>query len=515
MGREKTLSQSKLQHMYKIFIFIWLLLFLGFRFFIGKSLDGDVAITSFYSCDALGIPQDYFPKKTRAYFNVSIRNFSQDPKNISMYLTIQDEMGVPIGVDQRDATIDGDSSAYYIMSAFIPRWAFVGIATAEVSLHVDGVPVDVKSTNFYIGPEDLTPPIINILSPENTTYSKDSVSLVFTVNERTTWIGYSLNNQENVTITGNTTLSIQDNGSYNIKVYANDTSSNTGFSQTVYFTMLIIHDIAIINVQFSSVQAFMGEKVNITVIVQNEGTMTETFNVTAYANTSIIETLVITELSPNKQATIIFVWNTTSWAEGTYSIIAHATPVMRETDTLDNTYAGGIIEILSRPDIRVINVKLSKTIAAKDHSISINVTVENQGERVETFNLSVYANTTRILTELITLAGGNSNIIVTFIWNVTGIPKGNYSISAIAEPLPGEIDLADNIVEEGFVVVSCLGDLNGDYVTDVVDYVLLKLVLPSMPSSLVWNPNADLNDDYKVDIHDFQILKNHIPTIDP
>lgn len=81
---------------------------------------------------------------------------------------------------------------------------------------------------------DTTPPVITILSPQNDSYYKQSVPLNFTVNENTSWIGYSLDNQPNVTINGNTSLTLTD-GSHNVIVDANDSSGNMGASNKTYF----------------------------------------------------------------------------------------------------------------------------------------------------------------------------------------------------------------------------------------------------------------------------------------
>jgi parallel beta-helix repeat protein len=85
--------------------------------------------------------------------------------------------------------------------------------------------------------KDTTPPAITIISPQNITYTTSSVPLTFTINEPTSWIGYSLDGQANVTISGNTTLTGLSEGSHNIIVYANDTSGNMGASNRVYFTI--------------------------------------------------------------------------------------------------------------------------------------------------------------------------------------------------------------------------------------------------------------------------------------
>ena len=86
---------------------------------------------------------------------------------------------------------------------------------------------------------DTTPPEIVILSPQNVTYATNFVPLSFTVDEATSWIGYNLDNQANVTITGNTTLTDLAEGLHTIIVYGNDTSGNMGISDTVYFTIAL------------------------------------------------------------------------------------------------------------------------------------------------------------------------------------------------------------------------------------------------------------------------------------
>ncbi len=84
---------------------------------------------------------------------------------------------------------------------------------------------------------DTVPPTISIVSPENRTYDTTDISLNFTVSEPFSWAGYSLNGHENVTIAGNTTLTGLSDSSYNLRVYANDTAGNMGYSETVCFSI--------------------------------------------------------------------------------------------------------------------------------------------------------------------------------------------------------------------------------------------------------------------------------------
>ena len=99
--------------------------------------------------------------------------------------------------------------------------------------------INANNTDHYpfMIPYETIPPTIIITSPENKTYAVNaSIPLTFTVDEMTTWIGYSLNGQANVTISGNTTLPTLPDGRHYVAVYANDTFGNMGFA-TVYFTV--------------------------------------------------------------------------------------------------------------------------------------------------------------------------------------------------------------------------------------------------------------------------------------
>jgi hypothetical protein len=82
------------------------------------------------------------------------------------------------------------------------------------------------------------PPAVSVFSPENNgTYASSNVSLVFAVNKQTVWLGYSLDGQETIDITGNTTIAGLSNGSHNLTVYANDTLGNAGTSGTITFSI--------------------------------------------------------------------------------------------------------------------------------------------------------------------------------------------------------------------------------------------------------------------------------------
>jgi N-acetylneuraminic acid mutarotase len=101
------------------------------------------------------------------------------------------------------------------------------------SRHVTPVAVNEQYTPIGYG----APPEIKVVSPVNQTYNESSLSLVFTVDKLVNWMGYSLDGQDNVTLSGNTTLAGLPYGSHNLTVYATDAAVNTGASDTITFTI--------------------------------------------------------------------------------------------------------------------------------------------------------------------------------------------------------------------------------------------------------------------------------------
>lgn len=107
------------------------------------------------------------------------------------------------------------------------------IANAQ---NIDNYPlIEPFNSTYYL--LKTTPPKISLLSPLNTVYNESSVPLLFTVDKQVNWMGYSLDGQDNVTVTGNSTITELTNGLHNITVYAEDTFGNEGASETIIFTV--------------------------------------------------------------------------------------------------------------------------------------------------------------------------------------------------------------------------------------------------------------------------------------
>jgi hypothetical protein len=93
-----------------------------------------------------------------------------------------------------------------------------------------------SSSVFFI--VDTTSPSVSLLSMDNKTYNTHDIPLDFTVNEPITQITYSLDGQDNVTISENSTIIGLSSGKHNVTVYATDLAGHVGSSETVTFTVV-------------------------------------------------------------------------------------------------------------------------------------------------------------------------------------------------------------------------------------------------------------------------------------
>ncbi len=130
-------------------------------------------------------------------------------------------------------------------------------------------------------------------------------------------------------------------------------------------------------------------------------------------------------------------------------------------------------------DVAVTSVEPFKTMCSytyhpfnivyENYSVYINATVENQGDFDETFNVTAKydGNTIQTMVDVNLIAHTSTN--VTFTWDTTGVPKGNYTVTVEAEVVAGETETGDNNYTDDWVVVTWLGDRDGDFDLDADD----------------------------------------------
>lgn len=95
------------------------------------------------------------------------------------------------------------------------------------------IPLNSSSAVYFT--LDTTMPLVSIVSLESKTYDSADLPLNFTLDEPCSKVSYVLDGYENVTVTGNSSLSGLPVGEHNITIYVWDNSGNVGASKTVTF----------------------------------------------------------------------------------------------------------------------------------------------------------------------------------------------------------------------------------------------------------------------------------------
>ncbi len=261
------------------------------------------------------------------------------------------------------------------------------------------------------------------------------------------------------------------------------------------------NDVAIANITILNSTVIQGQEATMEISVENHGYYTESFDVTIYASTTQIGQVPITNLEQGEIHLLSFAWNTSGFTAGNHTITVEADVVTNETDTSDNLLVDGIIEVRALHDLAVVNIATKRTIVGQNYSVVINATIRNQGIYTETFNVTLYTNTT--ITETlsnITLPNGNRTTI-TFTWNTENQTKGNYALRIYAHPVSGETDTENNSLLT-WILVTLAGDVDGNRAVNIFDIVMIAGAYGTEEGNPNYNPCYDINGDKQIDIFD-------------
>jgi len=109
-------------------------------------------------------------------------------------------------------------------------------------------------------------------------------------------------------------------------------------------------DIGIVNATLSKTVVGKGYVLCINATILNFGTSDEAPVIAAYGNTTLAtEQMII--LTTRSCVTVTLTWNTTSFVLGSYNLTVCAGPVQDETDTTDNTFLTGMVNVTIPGDI--------------------------------------------------------------------------------------------------------------------------------------------------------------------
>jgi hypothetical protein len=241
-----------------------------------------------------------------------------------------------------------------------------------------------------------------------------------------------------------------------------------------------IADINITNVTPCKAVVGQGYPVSINVTVENQGDSTESFNVTAYYSNSA------TTITPEQ-------WDT-FWSMGDVNRDGYINQT--DADIIMDNYGW-----TGPPGENPADINSDGTVNFYDMIICAN----NQGLDIWNY-FSIY--TVLGVQEIVNLFPGNS-ATTTFVWDTTGVAKGNHTIKAVADFLIGETDTGDNTYLDGWVKVTIPGDVSEDELIWVDMQDISMMIDWFMAKPPTWNPNCDVNNDLTIDMADISIAIDH------
>jgi hypothetical protein len=181
-----------------------------------------------------------------------------------------------------------------------------------------------------------------------------------------------------------------------------------------------------------------------------------------------------------------------------------ATNPVSVTMDANHTLYGVVCSLTENHDVALTNLTPSKTVVGRGYCTSINITVANQGDYTETFNVTVFAGASVINQSQLNLTSKVSTSIV-FSWNTTDFVYDDYTVQACAQAVQGELDLLDNNCTSDIIRVTIRGDVHGNWKVDMGDIVALCKAFGSVPGKTNWVANLDIDDNAQIDMGDIII----------
>ncbi len=178
---------------------------------------------------------------------------------------------------------------------------------------------------------------------------------------------------------------------------------------------------------------------------------------------------------------------------------------------LQNLFNGSVEINPGVHDLAITSITPAGTIVGEGYSTSMNISISNQGTFPENFNCTIYANNTVIGTEEVTLEGLDE-VTLRIPWNTTSWVRGNYTISVNVSCVEGETETLDNFMEDGVILVTTPGDMDGDFDVDIFDIVKIAGAYGSVEGEPLYNGDADIDGDGDIDIFDVVIAASNYGT---
>jgi len=425
----------------------------------------DFDITSFYSSDDGGNPKSSFERGDWAYFTVIVKNNMVIPRHVLLTLSVYDSALIPLSLESVGGDVNAGATLMYVASFKIDTWASAGKAPAYANVYTgwpknNGHPLcPERAINFTIKESAYIP------APDNQVPQQVVQNGSYSANFR---------------------LSPEPlPGNYFVYVQARYGGEFASF-QTQF---------SVVDVIAPPIAAFTAEPpmagANFTINFDGSFSSPEGYNDTIASYTWDFGD---TSNSTGKTTTHKYA------SLGNYTVTLNVT----DSEGFWNT-TSKVMVIVEIHDIALTSVEFYDSIYS-NWMVTLTVEIENKGTFTETFNVTAYYNGSIIATKTITDLAPLTQTTRNFQWNTTGLPTYvNYTVSAGADIVAGEVNLTDNSITYGVTTTKNLGDFDGDRDTDIFDIVGIATIYGSQSGGAKWNIQADLVPSGEIDIFDIVV----------
>jgi len=226
-----------------------------------------------------------------------------------------------------------------------------------------------------------------------------------------------------------------------IETILHDNSLSAGSKVTVVLEP--VADIAVIDIATSPTMVLVGDKVNIDVTIANQGLTTETFSVSVYYDTNLIDTQTDITMPELTYLTRTFTWDTIGVLGGAYySISANVSEVLDEINTANNNLTDGTVGVALH-NINVLSLSAPSS-AVVGTTVAIEAILKNEGRQDATFTVSFYYDNTLITEQTVTDLIPSATKSLTVPWSTTSVAAGPHTIKVKVPKLEGELVVTDN-----------------------------------------------------------------------
>jgi len=136
-------------------------------------------------------------------------------------------------------------------------------------------------------------------------------------------------------------------------------------------------------------------------------------------------------------------------------------------------------------DVAIVSVVPSATAVDVGDLVNVTVRAVNEGFEMESFDLGVYCNEILVGELQVVDMAPSEEREFTFVWNTSGLAVGDYTVSANASVVPGEIDVDDNLLVDGVVRVGVPGPPQPAFAFPMVFLVVLLAGVGAMVCTMV------------------------------